>query len=127
MQSLETPIKDVLDPFEDDRSDYVEDGDAQLTLDLDGFAGPIDALLKLARDQKVDLSKISILALADQYLEFVTKMRRFQLEIAADYLVMAATMTAKITNSPTMALARNEKYPAHIKMPSKAKTKPLRG
>ena len=90
MQSLETPIKNVLNPFEDERSDYVEEGDAQLTLDLDGFAGPIDALLKLARDQKVDLSKISILALADQYLEFVTKMRRFQLEIAADYLVMAA-------------------------------------
>ncbi len=90
MQSLDTPSEDESDPFEDDRPDYVDDGDAQLVLDLDGFEGPIDVLLTLARDQKVDLSKISILALADQYLEFVTNMRRFQLEIAADYLVMAA-------------------------------------
>ena len=90
MQSLDTPIEDESDPFEDDRPDYVDDGDAQLVLDLDGFEGPIDVLLTLARDQKVDLSKISILALADQYLEFVTEMRQLQLEIAADYLVMAA-------------------------------------
>ncbi len=59
-------------------------------LDLEGYEGPIDALLQLARDQKVDLTKISILALADQYLEFVSQARRLRLELAADYLVMAA-------------------------------------
>jgi segregation and condensation protein A len=62
----------------------------QLVLDLDGYEGPIDLLLALAREQKVDLAKISILALADQYLDFIARQRRLQLEIAADYLVMAA-------------------------------------
>ncbi len=62
----------------------------ELHLDLDGFEGPIDVLLTLARDQKVDLKKISILELADQYLAFVARARRLRLEIAADYLVMAA-------------------------------------
>ena len=62
----------------------------QLVLDLDGFEGPLDLLLTLARDQKVDLARISILQLADQYLEFVARMRREDLELAADYLVMAA-------------------------------------
>jgi segregation and condensation protein A len=59
-------------------------------LALDGFEGPIDLLLTLARDQKVDLMHISILALADQYLAFIDTMREYQLELAADYLVMAA-------------------------------------
>jgi segregation and condensation protein A len=62
----------------------------QLVLALDGFEGPIDLLLTLARDQKVDLTKISILQLADQYLEFVAAARRVRIELAADYLVMAA-------------------------------------
>jgi segregation and condensation protein A len=62
----------------------------QLVLDLDGFEGPLDLLLMLAREQKVDLARISILQLADQYLEFVARMRREDLELAADYLVMAA-------------------------------------
>jgi segregation and condensation protein A len=64
--------------------------DDELVLDLDGFEGPIDALLMLARDQKVDLRKISILELADQYLAFIARARRLRLELAADYLVMAA-------------------------------------
>jgi segregation and condensation protein A len=64
--------------------------DDELVLDLDGFEGPIDALLSLARDQKVDLRKISILELADQYLSFIARARRLRLELAADYLVMAA-------------------------------------
>jgi len=59
-------------------------------VDLEGYEGPIDALLIMARDQKVDLTQISILALADQYLEFVAEARRRNLELAADYLVMAA-------------------------------------
>src|SRR4029077_14232989 len=61
-----------------------------LVLDLDGYEGPIDLLLTLAREQKVDLAKLSILALADQYLAFISEQRRLRLEIAADYLVMAA-------------------------------------
>jgi segregation and condensation protein A len=61
-----------------------------LVLDLDGYEGPIDLLLTLAREQKVDLAKLSILALADQYLAFIAAQRRLRLEIAADYLVMAA-------------------------------------
>src|SRR5437764_3103108 len=64
--------------------------DAQFVLDLDGYEGPIDVLLTLARDQKVDLRKISILDLADQYLAFIARARQLRLEIAADYLVMAA-------------------------------------
>ena len=64
--------------------------DSQLLVDLDGFEGPIDVLLALARDQKVDLTKISILQLADQYLAFVARASKVRLELAADYLVMAA-------------------------------------
>ena len=63
---------------------------APLVVDLEGYEGPLDVLLALARTQKVDLHKISILKLADQYLAFVTEARKLSLEIAADYLVMAA-------------------------------------
>ncbi len=62
----------------------------QLVLALDGWDGPIDLLLALAREQKVDLARISILALADQYLAFIAARRELRLEVAADYLVMAA-------------------------------------
>lgn len=62
----------------------------QLTLDLDGWEGPLDLLLNLARAQKVDLTRISILALVEQYLGYVERARTLQLELAADYLVMAA-------------------------------------
>lgn len=62
----------------------------ELVLQLDGFAGPIDLLLTLAREQRVDLTKISILHLAEQYLAFVQEVRRVRLELAAEYLVMAA-------------------------------------
>src|SRR5437763_16961999 len=65
-------------------------GEPTLFLDLDGYEGPIDLLLTLAREQKVDLAKLSILALADQYLAFIAAQTRLRLEIAADYLVMAA-------------------------------------
>ncbi len=61
-----------------------------LIVDVEGFEGPLDLLLTLARQQKVDLARISILALADQYLSFVEEARRVRLELAADYLVMAA-------------------------------------
>jgi segregation and condensation protein A len=62
----------------------------ELVVDLEGYEGPIDMLLQLAREQKVDITKISILALADQYLAYISAARRLRLEIAADYLVMAA-------------------------------------
>jgi segregation and condensation protein A len=61
-----------------------------LVVDVDGFEGPLDLLLHLARNQKVDLARISVLALAEQYLAFIERARRFRLELAADYLVMAA-------------------------------------
>ena len=61
-----------------------------LVVDVDGFEGPLDLLLTLARTQKVDLRRVSILQLAEQYLVFVEKARRLRIELAADYLVMAA-------------------------------------
>ena len=64
--------------------------DKSLVLDLEGFEGPLDLLLHLARTQKVDLAKISVLELAVQYLEFIENARKLRLELAADYLVMAA-------------------------------------
>lgn len=61
-----------------------------LLLNIDGYEGPIDVLLAMARDQKVDLAKISILQLARQYLSFIEKAQELRLDIAAEYLVMAA-------------------------------------
>lgn len=68
----------------------VEGRPGDLTLDLGTYEGPLDILLTLARTQKVDLAQISILALAEQYLAFIAEVRKTHLEIAADYLVMAA-------------------------------------
>ena len=64
--------------------------DPALVVDVDGFEGPLDLLLHLARAQKVDLARISVMALAEQYLRFIEKARAIRLELAADYLVMAA-------------------------------------
>lgn len=61
-----------------------------LTINIEGYEGPLDVLLTLAQSQKVDLAKISILHLVEQYLQFVAQARRLKLELAADYLVMAA-------------------------------------
>jgi len=61
-----------------------------LVVDVDGFEGPLDLLLDLARSQKVDLARISVLALAEQYLDFIDQQRSLKLEVAGDYLVMAA-------------------------------------
>ncbi len=69
----------------------LDQGDADaLIVDVDGFEGPLDLLLTLARTQKVDLTRISILALAEQYLRFIEQAKMLRLELAADYLVMAA-------------------------------------
>lgn len=67
-----------------------ETGDAALYLELDGWEGPLDLLLELARRQKVDLRTISILDLVDQYLGYIEQAEALKLELAADYLVMAA-------------------------------------
>jgi segregation and condensation protein A len=80
------------DPVEFE-ADVVSDGatdEPALVVDVEGFEGPLDLLLVLARQQKVDLAKISILALANQYLSFIEEARKLRLELAADYLVMAA-------------------------------------
>lgn len=69
----------------------VADAEA-LVVELGAYEGPLDLLLKLAREQKVDLEQISIVALADQYLAYIHRAQRLQLEVAADYLVMAAWM-----------------------------------
>ncbi len=61
-----------------------------LIIDVDGYEGPLDLLLTLSRSQKVDLRKISVLQLADQYLSFMNQAKELRLELAADYLVMAA-------------------------------------
>jgi segregation and condensation protein A len=78
---------DVGDSFEEGLA--LASGD-RLTLDLGGWEGPLDLLLTLARAQKVDLREISILALVEQYLAFIQDAKKLKLEIAADYLVMAA-------------------------------------
>lgn len=77
-------------PFEDVELAERATGEPTLHVDVDGFEGPLDLLLELARRQKVDLHRISILALVEQYLLFVEEARQFRLELAADYLVMAA-------------------------------------
>jgi segregation and condensation protein A len=76
--------------FEADLTAERAETEPTLMVDVDGFEGPLDLLLTLARQQKVDLSRISILALANQYLSFIEEARRLRLELAADYLVMAA-------------------------------------
>ena len=77
------------DSFDD--NDAVRPAEPDVFLvDIDGFEGPLDLLLELARRQKVDLHKISVLALAEQYIAFIEAARSLRLELAADYLVMAA-------------------------------------
>ncbi len=77
-------------PFQEDGTPERTPGEPSLMIDVDGYEGPLDLLLDLARRQKVDLSRISILALAEQYLSFIETARALRLELAADYLVMAA-------------------------------------
>src|SRR6201993_4742273 len=90
----ECPEGDLMNPdeiqFEADLAADRATSEPALVVDVEGFEGPLDLLLTLARQQKVDLTKISILALADQYLAFIEQARRLRLELAADYLVMAA-------------------------------------
>ncbi len=79
-----------MDKLWDDQAKDHGVSEPALTVDVAGFEGPLDLLLHLARTQKVDLARISILALAEQYIAFIEKVRKMRLELAADYLVMAA-------------------------------------
>jgi segregation and condensation protein A len=76
--------------FETEESADRGEGEPSFVVDIDGFEGPLDLLLELARRQKVDLARISVLALAEQYLAFIEQAQKVRLELAADYLVMAA-------------------------------------
>ena len=80
----------MTDLFEQGRGQGRDQEDPALLVDVDGYEGPLDLLLELARRQKVDLTRISILSLAEQYLVFVEEAQLLRLELAADYLVMAA-------------------------------------
>lgn len=81
-----------MSPFEIEEppSEPAEPADESFTVDVEGFEGPLDMLLALARTQRVDLRRISVLQLAEQYLAFVERARSRRIELAADYLVMAA-------------------------------------
>ena len=96
MSARETPMSegpggpDMISDWEDEDPRLAAGPGDTLVVDVEGFEGPLDLLLALARTQKVDLAKISVLALAQQYLDFIAEARRLRLEVAADYLVMAA-------------------------------------
>ena len=82
---------DLWDGEKHDQAPIAEETEPlQMTVDVEGFDGPLGLLLDLSRRQKVDLAKISILALAEQYLAFIEELRELRIELAADYLVMAA-------------------------------------
>ena len=83
-------MTDKAENFDEFESTILANDDEALLITVDGFEGPLDLLLTLARNQKVDIAKISILKLAEQYLEFVESAKKLNLELAADYLVMAA-------------------------------------
>ena len=83
-------MSDAGEDFGDFEATAITAPEDSLFIHVDGFEGPLDLLLTLARNQKVDIAKISILKLADQYLEFIESAKKMNLELAADYLVMAA-------------------------------------
>jgi len=83
-------VAGVVEHRSDEAASEQQGDTALLVVDIDGYEGPLDVLLALARTQKVDLTRLSILQLAEQYLAFIGEARRLSLEVAADYLVMAA-------------------------------------
>lgn len=93
--------------------------DEALIIDVDGFEGPLDLLLTLSRTQKVDLRKISVLALAEQYLKFIDAAQDLRIELAADYLVMAAWLAflksrLLLPPDPTEEGPSGEELAAHL-------------
>lgn len=107
-------------PFQEDSMSVAERVAAEaLIVDVDGFEGPLDVLLTLSRTQKVDLRKISVLQLARQYLGFVEKAKALRLELAADYLVMAAWLAflksrLLLPPDPTEEGPSGEELAAHL-------------
>ena len=107
-------------PFEEDTTSVADRLAAEaLIVDVDGFEGPLDLLLTLSRTQKVDLRKISVLALARQYLAFVERAKALRLELAADYLVMAAWLAflksrLLLPPDPTEEGPTGEELAAHL-------------
>lgn len=114
-------MSETTESFEQEVPDYqageaaVAGHDGELVVNLEGFEGPLDLLLTLARDQKVDLTKISVLALAEQYLEFIHAARELRLEIAADYLVMAAWL-AYLKSRLLLPVEADEEEPTAAEM-----------
>ena len=108
------------DTFQEDQVSVSERLAAEaLIVDVDGFEGPLDLLLTLSRTQKVDLRKISVLQLAHQYLAFVEKAKALRLELAADYLVMAAWLAflksrLLLPPDPTEEGPSGEELAAHL-------------
>jgi segregation and condensation protein A len=84
------PASDAGASWEAPEGEFAPAASEAFVVDVGGFEGPLDLLLALARTQKVDLAKISILSLVDQYLTYITEVQKLKLELAADYLVMAA-------------------------------------
>lgn len=114
-------------PFQEDEPEERVEGEevsSDLVLNLGGFEGPIDVLLTLARDQKVDLIHISILDLAEQYLVFVEAARAQFLELAADYLVMAAWLA--YLKSKLLLPREDELEPSAVEMADALKWQLLR-
>jgi len=110
------PELDLGDSFEEDNpADREQLLGPQLVVNIDGFEGPVDVLLALARDQKVDLIHVSILQLADQYLAWVAIVRESNLELAADYLVMAAWL-AFLKSRLLLPAAEGEEEPSGEEM-----------
>jgi segregation and condensation protein A len=104
-------VSDFDDSFEE--IEGAASPDEALVVAVDGFEGPLDLLLTLARNQKVDLAKISVLELADQYLVFVESARLRSLELAADYLVMAAWLAYLKSRLLLPQAAPEGEVPAH--------------
>ena len=108
------------DSFEEDSVSVADRLAAEaLIIDVDGYEGPLDLLLTLSRTQKVDLRKISVLQLAHQYLAFVEKAKQLRLELAADYLVMAAWLAflksrLLLPPDPTEEGPSGEELAAHL-------------
>ena len=108
------------DGFQEDTVSVTERLAAEsLIVDVDGFEGPLDLLLMLSRTQKVDLRRISVLQLAEQYLQFVNQAKTLRIELAADYLVMAAWLAflksrLLLPPDPTEEGPSGEELAAHL-------------
>ncbi len=116
---MRPPVADPVSP--EDRTPGVAERLAAeaLIVDVEGFEGPLDLLLTLSRTQKVDLRRISVLQLAEQYLAFVNKARALRIELAADYLVMAAWLAylksrLLLPPDPSDAGPSGEELAAHL-------------